>query len=131
MKTINDFKALLPILIKFFSQQEHQVGESYWDKDEDGWDKCDDYKPNCFIYEEDGWEIEVCYECCGEWDNDPGDYWTPPCHKLVKAWGEVTKITAYHYDDETEEESKFDEDDLREFFSEFDKELEDIIQSNQ
>ena len=57
---------------------------------------------------------------------DPGDYWTPPSSDLRKAWGEVTEILVSHYDDDTDEESEFEEDDLKDLWSAIDKELEDI-----
>lgn len=126
MKTIDDLKALLPTLLDLFNKTDHEIGETYWEQDEDGWGKCQDYEDNCFIYEEDGWSIEVNYRCCGEFCNDPGDYWTPPCYDLIRGWGEVTEITAYHYDEETGDESEFSEDELAEFFAPFDELLEDI-----
>lgn len=126
MKTIDDLKALLPTLLELFSKEDPQIGESYWEQDEDGWGKCNDYESNCFIYEEDGWCIEINYECCGEFSNDPGDYWTPPCYDLIRAWGEVSEITAYHYDEETGDETEFSEEELAEFFEPFNEELKDI-----
>lgn len=126
MKTIDDLKALLPTLLDLFSNEDHQIGESHWDQDEDGWGKCNDYESNCFTYEEDGWCIEINYECCGEWDSDPGDYWNPPYCELRCAWGEVTEISAYHYDEDTDEEREFSEDELAEFFAPFDELLKDI-----
>lgn len=126
MKTIDDLKALLPTLLELFSQEDHEIGESYWDQDEDGWGKYEDYEDNSFIYEEDGWTIEVNYRCCGEFCNDPGDYWTPPCYDLIRAWGKVTEITACHYDEESGKESEFSDDDLNEIWNAFDEELKDI-----
>ncbi|MDE7180297.1 MAG: hypothetical protein K2N88_03790 [Muribaculaceae bacterium] len=126
MKTIDDLKALLPTLLELFSQENHEIGESYWDQDEDGWGKCEDYEDNSFIYEEDGWSIEVNYRCCGEFCNDPGDYWTPPCYDLIRAWGEVTEITACHYDEETDEEIEFSDEDLKVLWDAFEEELSNI-----
>lgn len=73
MKTISDLNALIPTLVDLLSSNDHEIGESYYEQDEDGWGRCDDSTTNYFCYEEDGWLIEVTYECCGEWDNDPGD----------------------------------------------------------
>lgn len=126
MKTKSDLNALIPTLVKQLSSTDHEIGESYYEQDEDGWGRCDDATTNYFCYEEDGWFIEVTYECCGEWDNDPGDYWTPPSCDLRKAWGEVTEITASHYDKDTDEETEFSEDDVKELWSALDKVLEDI-----
>ncbi|MCM1142291.1 MAG: hypothetical protein NC453_27285, partial [Muribaculum sp.] len=78
MKTIDDLKALFPTLIELVANNDHEIGDSYIEQDEDGWGRCNDYNDNYVSYEEDGWCIEISYRCCGEWDNDPGDYWTPP-----------------------------------------------------
>lgn len=126
MKTIADLNALIPTLVEQLRHNDHEIGESYLEQNEDGWGKCSDYKTNNFYYEEDGWSIEVTYKCAGDWDNDPGDYWTPPCHDLRRAWGEVEDISVYHYDDDTDEEVEFSGDDLNELWKALDKELEDI-----
>lgn len=126
MKTKADLNALIPTLVDLLTSQDHEIGDSYYEQDEDGWGVCHEPATNYFCYEEDCWLIEVTYECCGEWDNDPGDYWTPPSSDLRRAWGEVTEISAYHYDEETDEETEFSEDDLNELWSALDKELEDI-----
>ena len=126
MKTIDDLKALLPTLLKLFSKEEHNIGESYWDEDEDGWSKRHDYASNCFIYEEDGWYIEVEYECCGEFDSDSGDYWNAPYCELRCAWGKVSEISASYYDEETGDGIEFSEDELEEFLAPFNELLKDI-----
>lgn len=126
MKTIADLNALIPTLVEQLRHNDHEIGESYWEQDEDGGGKCSDYETNYFYYEEDGWNIEVTYKCAGDWDSDPGDYWTPPCHNLRRAWGEVEDISVYHYDDDTDEEVEFSGDDLNELWKALDKELEDI-----
>ena len=126
MKTKADIDALIPTLVDLLTSQDHEIGASYYEQGEDGWGVCHESATNYFCYEEDGWLIEVTYECCGEWDNDPGDYWTPPSSDLRKAWGEVTEILVSHYDDDTDEESEFEEDDLKDLWSAIDKELEDI-----
>lgn len=126
MKTIDDLKALIPTLSELLAKSDHEIGVSYFERDEDGWCVCDDYADNYFCYEEDGWSVEVSYKCCGEWDNDSGDYWTPPSCGLRKAWGEVTEISAYHYDDNTDEETTFEDKDLNELWTALDKVLEDI-----
>lgn len=126
MKTIADLNALIPTLVDLLRKNGHEIGESYYDQDEDGWGLCDDSTTNYFCYEEDGWLIEVTYECCGEWDNDPGDYLTPPSCDLRRAWGEVTEITATHYDEDTDEESEFSDEDVKILWSALDEELKDI-----
>lgn len=126
MKTKADIDALIPTLVELLRINDHEIGESYYEQDEDGWGRCDDSTTNYFCYEEDGWLIEITYECCGEWSNDPGDYWTPPSCDLRRAWGEVTEINAYHYDDDTDEESEFEDNDLNDLWNALDKELENI-----
>lgn len=126
MKTKSGLNALIPILVEQLSNNDHEIGESYYDQDEDGWGICYDTYSNNFIYEEDGWSIVVTYECCGEWSNDPGDYLTPPSSDLKRAWGEVKEITASHYDDDTDEESEFSKEDLNELWTALDKTLERI-----
>ena len=126
MKTVSDLNALIPTLVEQFSSNGHEIGESYYEQDEDGYGQCCDSILNYFCYEEDGWLIEIYYECCGEWDIDSGDYWTPPSCDLLKAWGEVTEITASHYEEDTDEETEFSEDDVKELWNALDEVLEDI-----
>lgn len=126
MKTIDDLKNLLPTLIDLFNEEEHEIGESHEYESEDGRGWCDDYEQNCFTYEEDGWYVEVYYECCGEYCNDSGDYWNPPCYDLIRAWGRVTEINVLHSDEETGDETEFSKEDLAQFFAPFNELLEDI-----
>ncbi len=126
MKTKADLNALIPTLVELLRNNDHEIGDSYIEQDEDGWGRCDEPATNYLCYEEDGWLIEITYECCGEFYNDPGDYWTPPCYDLKSAWGEVTEILASHTDEETDEESEFSDDDLKELWSALDEELKDI-----
>lgn len=126
MKTIADLNALIPTLCELLANNDHDFGSTYMEQDECGYGKCHEYETNYFTYDEDGWMIEVSYECCGEFENDPGDYWTPPCYDLIKGWGKVSEITVSHYDEETDEETDFDDADLEELKSAFDKILEDI-----
>lgn len=126
MKTIADLNALIPTLVELIRNNDYEIGESYYEQDEDGWGRCDDSTTNYLCYEEDGWLIEVTYECCGEWDNDHGDYWTPPSCDLRRAWGEVTEITATHYDEDIDEESEFSEEDVNKLWIALDEELKDI-----
>ena len=118
MKTTNDFKDILPTLINLFSNEDHQIGVSEYGHDE--------YESNNFIYEEDGWYVEVNYECCGEYVNEAGDYWTPPCFELIRGWGRVSEITVIHTDDETGEETEFCDEEMQEIIAIFDEELRDI-----
>ena len=92
MKTIADLNALIPTLVELLHNNDHEIGESYYEQDEDGWGRCDEPATNYLCYEDNGWLIEITYECCAESYNDPGDYWTPPSHDLKGAWGKVTEI---------------------------------------
>lgn len=126
MKTIADLNALIPTLVELLHNNDHEIGESYYEQDEDGWGRCDEPATNHLCYDDDGWLIEITYECCAETYNDPGDYWTPPSHDLKGAWGKVTEILASHTDEETDEESEFSDDDLKELWGALDEELKDI-----
>lgn len=126
MKTKADLDALIPALVNLMQNNDHEIGEAYYERDEDGWGRCCDNVSNSISYDKDGWCIEISYDCCGEWDNDPGDYWTPPSCDLRKAWGEVTEINAYHYDEDTDDESEFSEDDTADLWKALDEVLKDI-----
>lgn len=126
MKTIADLNALIPTIVDLIRNNDHEIGDSYIEQDEDGWGRCEDPATNYLCYEKDGWLIEIYYDCCGEWDNDSGDYWTPPSSDLRRAWGEVTEITATHYDEDTDGETEFNEVDLKELWTALDNTLEKI-----
>ena len=117
MKTKADLDALIPKLVELMRNNDHEIGESYFEQDADGWGRCCDSVSNTLYYEEDGWCIEISYYCCGEYDSDTGDYYTPPSCDLRRAWGEVTEITVSHYDEDTDEESEFSEEDLKKLWS--------------
>lgn len=110
--------SIIPVILERFETLDHNIGYSDWEGDE--------YETNSFCYEEDGWLIEITYECCGKWDIDPGDYWTPPTNDLVSAWGRVTELTASHYSEETDEEIEFSEEDLSGLRSELNKIINSI-----
>lgn len=126
MKTISDLNVLIPTLVDLLCSQDHNIGESYMDCDEDGACYCTEAEGNTFYYEEDGWYIEVSYECSGEWVYERGDYWTPSVSYLTEARGEVTEIICNHYDDETGDETDFTDEDLNELWKALDKALEHI-----
>ena len=125
-KTKADLNALIPLLVELLHNNDHDIGESYLDRDTDGWGRFNDYTVNSLCYEEDGWCIEITYKCCGEWERDSGDYWTPPSCELVKAWGEVTELSAVYYDEETEEGKEFSVNDLKKLRTALNKELKNI-----
>ena len=51
MKTIADLNALIPTLVDLLRKNGHEIGESYYDQDEDGWGLCDDSTTNYLCYE--------------------------------------------------------------------------------
>lgn len=126
MKTKADLDALIPTIVAMIENADNDIGESYMEQDEDGWGRWENYNYNIICYEEDGWCIEVSYKCCGTWENDHGDYWTPPCYDLIRAWGEVTEISASHYDEETDEESEFSVEDCCELWNALNEALENL-----
>lgn len=117
-KKQNLLASVTPVILERFGKEEHQIGHSDWEGDE--------YETNWFYYQEDGWDIEIVYRCCGKWENDPGDYWTPPDYDLISAWGHVTELTANHYDEESDEETEFSESDLEHLRSELNKIINSI-----
>lgn len=106
-----------PTIIELFEKADHEVGFS----DSEG----DEYETNYFCYDQNGWDIELCYECCGKWHIERGDYWTPPSEDLVKVWGNIVELTATYYDEESEEVIEFDDEDLKDLRSE----IMEIIES--
>lgn len=123
MKTIDDLKALLPELKKRVLDNP-EIGSTFYGRCEDDYDE--DWADNYVCYDEDGWCIEISYKCIGDWACDSGDYWTPPSSDLKRAWGEVTELTASHYDDDTDEETEFTEDELNEIWNEIDQVLSSL-----
>ena len=61
MKTIADLNALIPQLTDLVLDNP-EIGESGFERDEDGWCRCDNSTTNCVCYEEDGWSIEITFE---------------------------------------------------------------------
>lgn len=65
MKTVADLNALAEtILDEIYYEPRKNVG--YWETDDYGNVCYEDFKPNTFVFDEDGWHIEVKYGCCGE-----------------------------------------------------------------
>lgn len=111
MKTIADLNALIPTICDQLRKAEHEIGNVCYDE----YGRDDEYKDNIFTYEDqDGWTVEATYRCCGEYINEPGDYWTPPCCELVRAWGNVVELDAWHSGPVTGEVTEFSDEDLQE-----------------
>lgn len=110
--------AIIPTVADLIRKSDHKIGISEYDEDQ--------YEDNHFIYDQDGWNIEIDYRCCGKWYNDLGDYWNPPCTDLIRAWGNVSNMSVSYYDENTDDEIDFSSDELKEFHSEINKVLRSI-----
>ena len=95
---------LVPTITELIRKSDHNIGVSEYNDDE--------YKENLFTYDNDGWNIEIEYRCCGKWYQDLGDYWNPPCTDLIRAWGNITNISASYCDQITDQEIDFSDEDL-------------------
>lgn len=106
--------ALVPELVRMILEADHEIGWSgyEYDSDDGSLGRYDHYEPNSIEYEKDGWSIEVKYECCGEWVNDPGDYYNPPVCDLKSKWFRFVSIEAGYCDSETGEEYIFSDEEL-------------------
>ena len=109
---------LIPAITELIRNSEHNIGVSECGEDQ--------YEDNCFIYDQDGWSIEIEYRCCGKWYNDLGDYWNPPCTDLICAWGDVSSMSVSFYDENTDDEIDFSSAELKEFHAEINKVLRSI-----
>lgn len=108
MKTIADLNAIIPTISEALVANNHEIGET-----------------NEFIYDEDGWYVEITYSTDGEYYNEDGDYYAPSCYELKRAWGEVIDLGA-SYSDEDGNEVEFSDSDLETLWSALDKALKDI-----
>ena len=126
MKSIEDLNKLIPTLVELIKNNKHEIGESIIENDGYDWGICEESCTNYLTYEEDGWCIQITYECCGEWECDPGDYWTAHSSELIRAWGEVSEISAYHYDEILGEEIEFSDEDVTELWIALDKAIQTI-----
>lgn len=106
MKTLLDLKALIPTIIAELEAQEKKIGD-YQERE---------YESNSFTFEEDGWYIEIEYSCTGYWCCEPQTWDDPGCCE-VRGWGEIDDIRVSHYDEETDEESEFSEEDLTDLYT--------------
>lgn len=108
MKTIADLNAIIPTISEALVANEHEIGET-----------------NEFVYDEDGWYVEITYSTDGEYYNEEGDYCTPSCYDLKRAWGKVIDLGA-SYSDEDGNEVEFSDKELETLWNALDKALEDI-----
>lgn len=108
MKTIADLNAIIPIISEALVANNHEIGET-----------------NEFIYDEDGLYVEITYSTDGKYYNEDGDYYTPSCHDLKRAWGEVIDLGA-SYSDEDGNEVEFSNRDLETLRSALNEALKDI-----
>ena len=110
--------AIIPKVAELISKADHKIGISEYDEDR--------YEDNHFIYDQDGWNIEIEYRCCGKWYNDLGDYWNPPCTDLICAWGDVSSMSVSFYDEDTDDQIDFSSYELKDFHSAINKVLRSI-----
>lgn len=109
---------ITPKILDLLEKAEHKIGYS----DHEG----DEYEYNNFYFDEAGWDIDITYRCCGKWSEDFGDYWNPPSCEIIRAWGDVTDISASYHDEETDDDYRFYEEDLQELRSKIDEILKSI-----
>ena len=114
MKTIAELNALIPELISLVHSLDPQIGKSEYDTDEDGVGLNNEYASNYVVYDKNGWEIAIDFECCGKYEDG----------EVVNAWGRLTDLSACHYDEKTDEYSDFNDDDLGEIWKALELELE-------
>lgn len=105
MKTLNELNSLIPQLIDLVFDNP-KIGDCHYGRCEDETEE--NWEDNSITYEEDGWNIEIGYRCCGDDRN---------------SWGEITDLSAYHYDEETDEETEFSDEDLYDIWSAIEKRL--------
>lgn len=99
MKTISDLNALIPELIDYILEDARLEYSG-------------EFSNNITAYEEDGWYIEICFRSRGSWIEDRGTYYSPSGYYLEDVDCEITKLTAYHYDEATDEETEFEDSEL-------------------
>ena len=117
MKTLLELNALIPAITSLMKREDPEIG-NFEERE---------YESNTFTYEEDGWLIEIDYRCTGFWDIEPETWDYPGCCEVKSAWGEVDEIRATHFDEETEEETEFSEEDLTDLFMAVNRNLENIV----
>ena len=125
-RALESLKDYIDDICRQVVRNNHEIGDSYDEQDEDGWGHTNEAAANNYYYQEDDWCIEIEYDCYGEWGKENGDYWHPSSCELKDAWGEVTAISAYYYDDELGEQIFITEDELGELIEALNKELEHI-----
>lgn len=121
MATISDLNALAPKLAAMMLDHPN-IGECV--PDDDG--MAEIWADNFAHYNEGGWCVDVAYRCCGDWTEDRGDRLTVPGRSLKCAWGEVTDIAAYHYDEVNDEETVFDGVSLNELWETLDRSIKTL-----
>lgn len=105
MKTVADLNALIPKLRELMLQHDDRYTIDSFE-----------FECNCIEYEEDGWDILVEYQLTADWDYNR--------HDAKCIYGEVTSLFAYHYDETTNEEIEFTEDDVVEVWVALNKLIE-------
>ncbi len=117
MKSLQHLQKLYSILVNLLRTNSHVFGNCYGD--------C--AALNNIWYEEGGWDIEISYTCTAEIEHDAGDYWTEEYNNVKSAYGELINLSVSHYDEETDEETEFTSNQLKELRVLLIKELENLI----
>ncbi|MDE6008732.1 MAG: hypothetical protein K2G90_05945 [Muribaculaceae bacterium] len=123
-KTKQDLDALIPELERLVCSAHHEIGSSDYIP---GIGVENDYAKNSLSYDNDGWNVSIEYECCGEWYNHPGDWWNPSEHVLKKAWGRANAAEAYYSNDTTGEYREFTDSELDNIYEAIESALEESL----
>lgn len=126
MKTTADLIKLIPEIVELVEGNEHNFGRTVGEQDESGWYPVDEGGRNKVYYEEDGWYVEVTYQCAGVFEYYSRDWLTPLSYEMTCGHGHVIGIDIEHYDEESGEVSTFSKDDIKPLEEEIDKVLEHI-----
>ncbi|MDE7441665.1 MAG: hypothetical protein K2M69_05830 [Muribaculaceae bacterium] len=111
MKTINELHELVPTIIGYINSLDPEVGNDT---------PVEVYE----VFEKDGWEVAVEFECQGEFENEyDNEDWLVSA-TLLKAWRKLTYLSVSHLD-EKEDLIIFTEEELAPFFKEIDEAIAD------
>ncbi len=115
-----DITTVIPEVIKLINENKSGFEIGNYEGDEA-------YIWNQVCYDEDGWYIEVNFQCTGYWGYDPGDWYQPEDAWVERAWGEmeIEDLLVSHFD-ENDNETELSEEEIEPLFDAIIKELEEI-----
>lgn len=114
MKTIAELNAMIPSILDAFSKERIELEPGYIGNEQ-----------KTFSYLENGWEIEIDYECRGEWEDELGDSETSASLELKSGHGCVTDIFV-NYFEEDGNDGEFVGEELTTLREAFERELQRI-----